>query len=199
MRRVASRPVLIALLAGIAAASPARADDAGLDAPREGSSTAPDADCGDAGVGSPVCPTYVRYMNDKFAFSVDVPAFLVRKGADADGRAQSLGYAANGKKIRVRAWAMFNAPVMTVDQLFGDWSRRGKVTYKSVAGNTWVVRGSENGQLFYMRSNLADGIITTIEAVYDPSFEEAFEPVLGRMGASLMTLPGLGMRAKNDR
>jgi hypothetical protein len=96
----------------------------------------------------------------------------------------------------MRAWAMYNAPVMTVDELFGDWCRRGKVSFKSIAGNTWVVRGAENGQLYYMRSNLSDGIITTIEAVYDPSYADDFEPVLSRMGSTLMTMPRQGVRAK---
>jgi hypothetical protein len=156
-----------------------------------------DSACGDAGdAGTLECPSYVRYVNDRFAFSVDVPAFFARKGADADGRGQPFAY---GKKVRARAWAMYNAPVMTVDELYGDWGRRGKVSFKAVAANTWVVRGSENGQLFYMRSILADGIITTIEVTYDPSIADAFEPILARMGASLMPLAGQGVRAKGAR
>jgi hypothetical protein len=174
----------------MAAVLPARADDAGT-LPAD---AAADAECADAG--GPACPTYARYVNEKFAFSVDIPTFLARKGADADGRGQPFAYAAKGKRIRVRAWAMYNAPVMTVEDLFGDWSRRGRVSFKAIAGNTWIVRGTENGQLFYMRSMLSDGVITTIEATYDPSFADDFEPVLARMGATLMPLPGQGVRAK---
>ncbi len=186
MRQIFAQMVLLLALGG---AVPAFADDAGAEG--GASEAGADAGCGDPG--SPECPTFVRYVNEKFAFSVDVPAFFARKGADADGRGQPFAYA---KRARARAWAMYNAPVMTVDELYGDWARRGKVSFKTVAGNTWVVRGSENGQLFYMRSILADGIITTIEVTYDPSLEDAFEPILARMGASLMTLPGQGVRGK---
>jgi hypothetical protein len=204
MRRSVARRafLLLAAFVALSSPSPAAGDDAGLGSAsavggQAGIDAGSGAACGDGG--TPACPVYARYVNDRFAFSVDVPTFLARKGADADGRAQSFAFTSSSKKIRVRAWAMYNAPVMTVEELFGDWCRRGRVTFKSIAGNTWVVRGTENGQLFYMRSNLADGIITTIEAVYDPSYADDFEPVLSRMGSTLMTMPGQGVRAKGAR
>jgi hypothetical protein len=160
----------------------------------DGSDAAVDAGhCADAG--TPECPLYVRYVNDKFGFSVDVPSFFTRRGADADGRGQPFEY---GKKAKARAWAMYNVPVMTLEQLYGDWGRRDGMTFKTIAGNTWVVRGSERGKNYYSRSILADGIITTIEVTYDPTLSDVFEPVLARMGASLMVLPDTGVRHKGD-
>jgi hypothetical protein len=175
-------------------AAPALADDASAG----GAATDAEGEAGCDG-GGLKCPAFSRYVNDKFAFSVDVPTFLAKKGADADGRGQPFAYAVNGRAIRVRAWAMYNAPVMSVEELFGDWGRRGKVSYKGIAGNTWFVRGTENGQLFYMRSILSDGVITTIEVTYDPAFSDDLEPILARMGASLMTLAGEGVRAKGAK
>jgi hypothetical protein len=145
--------------------------------------------CGDAG--TLTCPTYERYVNHRFAFSVDVPTFFQKKGADADGRGQPFEY---GSRARVRAWAMYDNPPMTPQQLYGDWTRRENVTFKTLAGNTWIVRGREKGRLYYSRSILEDGIITTIEVSYDPALEEEFEPIVARMGASLMTIPGEGVR-----
>jgi hypothetical protein len=197
MRRTVGPIATLVASCVVAVVSPVLADEAGAaDASPRGAapSDAGDAVCGDAG--SLACPAYVRYVNEKFAFSVDVPTFLVRRGADADGRGQPFDYRAGGKRISVRAWAMYNAPVMTVDQLFADWCRRGKNTFKAVAGNTWIVRGTENGRSFYMRSMLSDGIITTIEATYDPAYADDFEPVLARMGATLMPIPGHGVRAR---
>lgn len=189
MRRIAAQGLVVAMLGwgGVAAS----AVDAGV----EPADAAADADfCADGG---PLgCPTYVRYVNEKFAFSVDVPSFFARRGADADGRGQPFEY---GKKAKARAWAMYNVPVMTVEQLYADWGRRDNVTFKTVAANTWVVRGSERGRLYYSRSILADGVIATIEVSYDPALADAFEPILARMGASLMTLPGQGVRAKAGR
>ena len=198
MRRAVAHHVF-PLVALVALSSSAAADDAGSGSPQAretpiAAEAGGAAACGDGG--TPTCPVYSRYVNDRFAFSVDVPTFLARKGADADGRAQSFAYTSGGRKIRVRAWAMYNAPGMTVEEHCGDWCRRGKVSFKSIAGNTWVVRGAENGQLYNLRSNPTDGIITTIEAVYDPSFADDFEPALSRMGATLMTIPGQGVRAK---
>jgi hypothetical protein len=139
------------------------------------------------------CPVaYQRYVNTKFAFSVDVPTFLIRKGADADGRGQPFAY---GTKARARAWAMYNVPQMSLGELFGDWTRRAGITFQAQAMNTWVVRGQENGKYYYSRSILADGIITSIEITYDPSIAEAMEPVLARMGPSLQALAGQGPRA----
>jgi hypothetical protein len=175
-------------------------------APREARGEEAEAGTGtDAGRcpegGAPACPTYARYVNEKFAFSVDVPDFFVKKGADGDGRGQSFEY---GKRAQARAWAMYNAggppgqPVMTLEQLYADWARRDGMTFKALAGNTWVVRGTERGKNYYSRSILADGIVTTIEVKYDPALADAFEPVLARMGATLMTLPGQGVRNKGD-
>lgn len=142
--------------------------------------------------GSLACPTYERYENHRYGFSVDVPAFFTRKAADADGRGQPFDYAG---KARIRAWAMYDNPPMSVDQLYGDWTRRDGVTFKSLAMNTWVVRGKDGGRLFYSRSILADGIISTVEVTYAPELADAMEPLLARVGASLMVLQGVGARA----
>ena len=139
------------------------------------------------------CPTYERYVNHKYGFSVDVPAFFAKKPADADGRGQPLEL---GSKARIRAWAMFDNPPMTVQQLYGDWTRRDGITFKTLAMNTWIVRGHEGTRLYYTRSILADGIICTIEVNYEREVADAIEPLLARMGASLMTIPGEGIRAK---
>jgi hypothetical protein len=189
MRRIAAQGAMFALLGwgGLAAS----AVDAGVE-PTDAAADAGGCEDGAA----PACPTYVRYVNEKFAFSVDVPAFFAKRGADADGRGQPFEY---GKRAKARAWAMYNAPVMTVEQLYADWARRDNVTFKTLAANTWVVRGSERGRLYYSRSILADGIITTIEVSYDPALADTFEPILARMGASLMALPGQGVRGKTGR
>src|SRR5579862_4994016 len=133
------------------------------------------------------CPVYARYVNHKYGFSVDVPQVFVKKAADADGRGQPFELAG---KARIRAWAMFDNPPMTAQQLYGDWTRRDGVTFKTLAANTWVVRGREGARLYYSRSILADGIICTVEVSYDPEVAGPMEPVLARMGASLMPLPG---------
>jgi hypothetical protein len=142
--------------------------------------------------GTIACPTYERYVNHKYGFSVDIPTFFVKKAGDADGRGQPFEY---GSRARVRAWAMFDNPPMTVQQLYGDWTRRDGIMFKTLAVNTWIVRGRDGGRLYYTRSILADGMICTIEISYDRDLADVFEPILARTGASLMTLPGEGMRA----
>jgi hypothetical protein len=146
--------------------------------------------------GTLACPAYERYENHRYGFSVDVPAFFTRKPADADGRGQPFDYAG---KARIRAWAMYDNPPMSVEQLYGDWTRRDGVTFKSLAMNAWVVRGvvrdKDGGRLFYSRSILADGIISTVEVTYMPELADSLEPILARLGASLMVVPGVGARA----
>ena len=171
------RPVLVALSLVTLSAGAAPAD--------------PMPPC--ASPGSIDCPAYERYENRKFGFTVDVPTFFTRRPADADGRGQPFDYAG---KARVRAWAMFDNPPMTVEQLYGDWTRRDGVTFKTLVMNTWVVRGKDGGRLFYSRSILADGIISTIEVSYAPELADAMEPVLARLGASLMVVPGAGARGR---
>jgi hypothetical protein len=181
MRRHHATWLVIAAFSLVASSRAARADSA----PRS------ESPC--SSPGSLECPTYERYVNHKYGFSVDVPSVFVKKPGDADGRGQPFEL---GSRARVRAWAMFDNPPMTVAQLYGDWTRREGVTFKSLVMNTWVVRGRDVGRLYYSRSILADGIICTVEVSYDPELAASFEPILARMGASLMTIPGEGLRAK---
>ena len=174
-------PALVLAVAGIVLPTVATADLAAQSA----------APC--ASPGAIECPAYERYVNHKYGFSVDLPTFFVKKTGDADGRGQPFEY---GSRARVRAWAMFDNPPMNVRQLFDDWTRRDGITFKTLAANTWVVRGRDGGRLYYTRSILADGIISTIEISYDRDLAELFEPILARTGASLMTLPGEGIRGK---
>jgi hypothetical protein len=139
------------------------------------------------------CPVYERYVNHKYGFSVDVPTFFAKKTSEADGRGQPFEF---GGRARLRAWAMVDNPPMTLQQLYGDWTRRDGLTFKSLAGNTWVVRGREGGRLFYSRAILADGIITTIDVTYDRDLADSFEPILARLGASLLIIPGEGLRPR---
>jgi hypothetical protein len=192
--------------------SVAKADPLPTRSPEQRTEASSGCVAADAGAGSLECPTYERYVNSRFAFSVDVPTLFAKKGADADGRGQPFEY---GSKARIRAWAMYDSPAtpesppMTAEELYRDWTRRDHVTFKMRAMNTWVVRGAERGRLhpndapvqlaYYSRSILADGIITTVEVWYDPSLADAFEPIVARVGASLMTIPGEGVRARVPR
>jgi hypothetical protein len=144
--------------------------------------------------GSLEVPIYERHENHKYGFTVDVPSFFTRKPADADGRGQVFEYAG---KARLRAWAMVDNPPMTADQLYGDWTRRDGVTFKTLVANTWIVRGREGGRLYYSRSILADDIISTVEVSYAPEIADAIEPILARVGATLMVVPGEGLRGKH--
>ncbi len=179
-------PLAVALVLGglLPPATSLADDDASVRSPSR-EPCAPDA--------GPSCLVYERYVNAKFAFSVDVPTFFTRKGADADGRGQPFAY---GTKARARAWAMYNVPQMSLAQLYADWTRRPGVTFQALAMNTWIVRGKDEGRFYYSRSVLVDGIIATIEVSYDPSLADVFEPVLARMGPSLQVLPDQPPKAK---
>jgi hypothetical protein len=178
-RRVA---LSLALIVG-AAPAVAAADSPVLVAPSASACPSP---------GTLECPTYERYVNHKYGFSVDVPTFFVKKTGDADGRGQPFEF---GSRARIRAWAMYDNPPMTLRQLYEDWTRRDGITFKTIAGNTWVVRGkAEGGRLFYSRSILSEGLITTVDVTYDRDLGDALEPILAHLGATLMTLPGEGLR-----
>jgi hypothetical protein len=191
MRRRAALPAAFLAAAAIAAAvapGVAAADPPPVPVPSASACPAP---------GTLECFTYERYTNHKYGFSVDVPTFFVKKTGDADGRGQPFEY---GSHARLRAWSMYNNPPMTLRQLYEDWTRRDGITFKSIAGNTWVVRGrAEGGRLFYSRSILSEGLITTVDVTYDRDLGDALEPILARLGASLLPLPGEGLRLPRGR
>jgi hypothetical protein len=126
---------------------------------------------------------YVSYTNAKFGFSVDVPAFFVKGPADGDGRGQPWGWKG---KATMRAWGMYNVPVMTKEALFGDWTRRSGVLTKESGDNWWVVTAKDGPtKLWYSKSYLEGGVITTAELSYDVSLKDELAPILEHIGASL--------------
>ena len=130
--------------------------------------------------------------NEKFGFSCEYPASLLLKPRDSDGRGQSL-YSKDGK-VDMRCWAMYSH--QPAKELYEDWVRRPGLTFKELTDNEWTVAGAENNQLFWSRSVLADGLITTVEVHYDKSLKDTMEPMAKHSMASLKLLP-MGVRAKH--
>ena len=61
-----------------------------------------------------------------------------RRPADADGRGQPFELGSQGAHPRV---GHVRQPADDREQLYGDWTRRDGITFKTLAMNTWVVRG----------------------------------------------------------
>src|SRR5258708_24313785 len=92
----------VACLVGLLASLPAVAS----------ADTAPDPSASPACAtpGSLECPTYQRFTNHKYGFSLDVPTLFVKKTGDADGRGQPFEHVSNA---RTRPRARFHHPPLT--------------------------------------------------------------------------------------
>ena len=159
-------------------------EDAGLDASPHAAPVAASA----ADAGPPV--EYKTYTNDKWGFAVDVPTLFSRELKSGPG-SRFLWPSATGTRAEMYAWGAHyvNTPIQ---DLYADWTRR-PLTFKELKGNVFVVRGKEGGRLFYSRSILQDGMLTTVEIDYVPELAEWVEPVILHVNESYKFVP-LGFR-----
>ena len=159
--------------------------------PTDAEAPATAAFAGDAG--DPDLPSLVQYAqlsNEKFAFTADYPTFFIPRSPDGDGRGQTFHWKT---KATLRAWAMYALDSIT--SLYADWVRRPGITFKEQKDDYWIVAGTDGTELYYSRSVLADGLITTLEVHYDAALKDYFAPIQEHVTSSLKMLDG-GYRHK---
>lgn len=185
-------------------AAPVASSAAPVAAPSAAPSAAASAGSGgDAGASDAV--SYVLHTNEAWGFSCEVPATFQKRPADSDGRGQGFFWK---NKATMRAWAAANSPRMSLKALFEDWTRRTGILEKEMhedpdaAGDEkgyrgwWrVVAKEPGGKIWFTKSFVADGLLTTVELTYDAAAKDEMEPIAQRVTSSLRLEP-TGRRAK---
>lgn len=119
------------------------------------------------------------YTNARYGYHVCYPSSLLKPAAEApngDGRRFT---GANGATLSV--WGSNNAMGDTVaSSAAADrarLSKGGEVTYSVVRPNWYVLSGRQNGQVFYLKSVLANDAFSTMELRYPAAAAKTWSPV----------------------
>ena len=128
-------------------------------------------------------PGWPVYANARYGYRVCYPSALLKPAAEApngDGR-RFVG--ANRAVLSV--WGSNNALDQSVADAAAEDKKRlgagGQVTYSVVKPNWYVLSGRRNGQIFYLKSVLANGAFSTMELRYPEAGAKAWGPVTARM------------------
>jgi hypothetical protein len=109
------------------------------------------------------------YTNERFGFSVCYPSDLLRPGTVPDNNDGLTFIGSNGAKIA--AWGSWNAMDWTLADSASEDEKSlandgGKVTFKVIRKDFYVISGRKGDQIFYNRTALANGKFSTVELTY---------------------------------
>jgi hypothetical protein len=126
--------------------------------------------------------TYVSYKNDRFHFSLDVPAFFDKSPAQANGAGQSFTWKG---KASMRVWGAPNSQHWAAEQYFDDFARRPGVVDKAQKDDAWYVAGKDRGHFFYTKGLVASSSLVAVMIDYDDAVKDTMDVASRHIGESL--------------
>jgi hypothetical protein len=128
--------------------------------------------------------TWRTYTNVRFNYSICYPQeLLTPQGESANSDGQQF-VAKDGAKLI--AYGQFNSLNEPLKVALEDTSIRlagpsGKVTYKAVKGNWFVISGENGKSVFYAKSILTGDELKSFELTYGMNESETYRPVIERI------------------
>jgi hypothetical protein len=124
------------------------------------------------------------YINDRFGFSVCYPSDLLQPGHPPDNDDGLTFTGINGAKIA--AWGSWNASDWTLADSDRQDEKRlangaGKVTYKAMHKGFYVISGHNGDQIFYNRTALRNGKLSTVELTYPAADSAVWNAIAARV------------------
>jgi hypothetical protein len=128
----------------------------------------------------------VKYTNDRFHFSIEVPSFFDKSPAQANGAGQSFTWKS---KASMRVWGAPNSQHWAPAQYFDDFARRPGVTDKQQKDDWWFVTGKDRGHFFYTKGIVTPAALVAVMIDYDDAVKDTMDVAARHMGESLKTAP----------
>lgn len=137
---------------------------------------------------------YAKYVNDKYAYSVQYPTFLNALGESDAGDGQSFESKSSPLHMRVwGTWSNWTGEESTIAQerawrlknLANDELVAPKVTYQPVGRDWFVLSGVSKDKTFYMRTVKSHGRFATVYLLYPSAQKALFDPVVAHVASSL--------------
>jgi hypothetical protein len=131
------------------------------------------------------------YTNARFRYGICYPADLLVPQGEADNSDGQAFLAKDGAKLLV--YGSNNALNQTLKNVLDDTASRlardsGKVTYKAIKRNWFVVSGQDQQTVFYAKTIYAREQFKSFELTYDSSLSAVYKPVLNRLAGCFADL-----------
>lgn len=129
----------------------------------------------------PTSERYVPYVNDRYGFAVDRPAFLVpqRPPDNDDGREFRKG------RIVMRAYAGWNVDGATPASTLKSHAKGVRPTLAVARRDWYALSYAKGGTIFYEKAFVSRTKATTVEFEYPVSERARMGPVVARVARSL--------------
>jgi hypothetical protein len=167
--------------AGPAATAPTHSSVSPAVAARESATPGPSAALNGSPLG-PVPPlTYVRYVNARFAFSIDAPAFFHAEPPPTNGDGQEWTW---GGHATMMASGMNNPSLRIADLCKDAPSDRKGVKARRMSKATCWVTGLDAGKIYWEKTVLSGPFLFSLRLEYDEALKAAFDPIVAHVNAS---------------
>ncbi|WP_309714414.1 hypothetical protein [Armatimonas sp.] len=136
-------------------------------------------------------PSWKTYTNSRFGFSILYPADVLKPEPPPEN-GDGLAFLSRDKKAELRVWGDLNALAETVQARFETTLKEapGKISYKVLRKDWFVVSGSGKGREFYKKVMFGkDGTVRTISLEYPVASKKRFDPLVERIVQSFKVLP----------
>jgi hypothetical protein len=127
------------------------------------------------------------YYNQRYDFSVAYPSNFLKEKGESDARDGNTFTNANGSS-EMRASGTYNALDQTIKEQFQSATENNRyydderiVTYKVQKGNWFVVSGTYNESIFYVKTILKNDTFYTLYFEYHPSEKKQFDEIIQRV------------------
>lgn len=135
---------------------------------------------------------YERYRNQRFGYTLLYPSdILTPQGESAD--ADQIFRSATGD-IRMRVYSESNSSD-TLARRYEAVQTGRSITYRAISDDFFVVSGADEGEVFYQKMLLEDGVFKVLEIEYDQALSGEFDAVAQAIADSFASIvPDAGLR-----
>jgi hypothetical protein len=134
--------------------------------------------------------TYTEYVNERYSYSVCYPESIFAAQGENASKDGQLFIAEDGARLRV--YADYNISNKTIQDTFkdavSDEKSKGVVTLKTQRGNSFIISGKHNGNIFYQKTILEKDSFISFRAIYPETASAAYADVVTAVGKCLKPL-----------
>lgn len=118
------------------------------------------------------------YCNQKYEYCISYPdMFIGQEEPDAhDGKT----FFTKDKQSELLVWGAYLLENETIPEIYQRY-KSGKITYKLIQKDYFVMSGIENEKIFYQKLYLRDNKISSFKIVYPKSKKTIFDKVIAKL------------------
>jgi hypothetical protein len=128
--------------------------------------------------------TWRTYTNVRFAFAVDYPRDIFPSFTESDN-SDGATFKASAPGVELRAYGSYNIDNKTPRAYVAEYYAGKTLTYSSVKRTSYVVSGTDGGNIFYDRCNFTGDRVLCVNLVYPAAQKDKWDKIVGRMSRSL--------------